>query len=70
MQGPELEEGDEEWEVEDILAKRRRNREDQYLVKWKGWPAEYNQWEPASHLQHAPALVRKYEKTARRTTSG
>ena len=47
LQGPELEEEAEEWEVEEVLAKRYRKGHKEYLVKWKGWPSEYNQWEPA-----------------------
>ena len=24
----------------------------EYLIKWKGWPAKYNTWEPMAHLQN------------------
>jgi hypothetical protein len=38
----------EEYEVECIVgervAGRGRNRGTQYLIKWKGWPVEHNEW--------------------------
>jgi hypothetical protein len=43
---PELIDGEEEYEVERIVASRRfgRGRKLQYLVKWKGYPDAENQW--------------------------
>src|SRR5258708_36669168 len=43
---PELEEGEEEYEVEKILDHRKfsRGRKLQYLIKWKGYPDLENQW--------------------------
>src|SRR5258707_2695401 len=43
---PELEEGEEEYEVEKILDhwKFGRGRKLQYLIKWKGYPDSENQW--------------------------
>jgi len=38
---PELED-DEEWEVEEIRDKQRIDSETRWLVKWLGWPSEYN----------------------------
>ena len=32
------------------------------LVKWAGWPSEYNSYEPASHLTNAPKLVADFEQ--------
>lgn len=40
---PEHEDQDEEWEVEDIRDKDVFEDEVWYLVKWKGWPSDYNQ---------------------------
>ena len=25
----------------------------QYLVKWRGWPVDYNTWEPEKYLKNA-----------------
>ena len=43
---PDLINGEEEYEVEEILDSRRhgRGRKVQYLVKWKGYPSSDNQW--------------------------
>ena len=41
---PELED-DEEWEVEEeIKGEQKFDGDPHFLVKWKGWPSEYNQW--------------------------
>jgi hypothetical protein len=36
-----------------------------YLVKWTGWPAEYNTWEPEVHLENAPKILKAYWKRRR-----
>jgi hypothetical protein len=43
---PDLVEGEEEYEVETVLASQRfgRGKKLQYLVKWKGYPDSDNQW--------------------------
>jgi hypothetical protein len=43
---PDLIDGEEEYEVERIVASRRfgRGRKLQYLIKWKGYPDAENQW--------------------------
>jgi len=33
-------EGEEEWEVEKILNKRKEQGKNKYLVRWKGFTAE------------------------------
>jgi hypothetical protein len=33
---------DNAYEVEEIKDLRRNGRQQQYLVKWKGWPENYN----------------------------
>jgi hypothetical protein len=58
---PETIDGDEEYEVEDILMHREtgRHRKLQYLVKWKGYPSSENSWVDSKDL-HAPEILRKY----------
>jgi hypothetical protein len=53
---PELIEGQEEWEVEQILDKRVHRRKEQYLIKWKGYSDAHNSWEPKENIR-APALI-------------
>src|SRR6266436_5170528 len=63
---PDLIEGEEEYEVERIIAHRafRRSKRLQYLIKWKGYPESDNSWEPADQV-HAPDLVKHYHSTAK-----
>jgi transposase InsO family protein len=58
--------GEEEYEVEKILSARGRKGAQQYLVKWKGYPENYDQWEPEENLQNAEELVREYWTSAKR----
>ena len=39
---PELEDNPDEYEVEEIREKRIIKGKIHYLVKWTGWPLEYN----------------------------
>jgi hypothetical protein len=58
---PETIDGEEEYEVEDILMHREtgRHRKLQYLVKWKGYPSSENSWVDSKDL-HAPEILRRY----------
>ena len=33
-----------------------------YLVKWEGWPTEYNQWIPEEDMGNARLAIQRYEK--------
>lgn len=63
----EREDGAEpEWIVEKILAWRLfRNRDLQYLVKWKGFPIEESTWEPISNLTGSQELIQEFEERSR-----
>jgi Chromo (CHRromatin Organisation MOdifier) domain len=62
---PELVDGEEEYEVEAILGSRRigpKNKTKlQYLLKWKGYSATHNTWEPAENVD-APELLTAFYK--------
>ena len=66
MQMPDLEDPQEEWEVEEIRDKRRIKDIMYYLVKWVGWPSEYNSYEPAFHLANAPDVMAAFERKLKR----
>lgn len=64
---PDLEEDPEEWEVEDIVSRRDAPAGPLYLVKWKGWPVEYNTWEPEEHLANASRILAGFKKQQRKS---
>jgi len=55
-------EGEEEWEVERIMNKRRVQGKDRYLVRWKGCTAEEDTWESRENLKNAMELVEEFER--------
>jgi hypothetical protein len=61
---PDLIDGEEEYEVEQICAHQRWgcHKTLQYLIKWKGYPESNNTWENADQV-HAPSLIRTYHRT-------
>ena len=56
---PDLIDGEEEYEIEEVLQSRRygRGRKVQYLVKWKGYPDSENQWVDWDDLHTDEALA-------------
>ena len=61
---PDLIDGEEEYEIEEILqsCKYGRRRKVQYLVKWKGYPDSENQWVDWDDLHADEALADFKEK--------
>ena len=60
---PEIIDGEEEYEVEEIINSCRtgRNKKLQYLVRWKGYPSSDDSWTDAKDV-HAPELVEAYQR--------
>lgn len=62
----QLEDEPNEWEVEEVIAHKDEGDDRFYLVKWAGWPVEYNTWEPDHHLSNAKGMVAKYLKVTKK----
>jgi hypothetical protein len=61
---PDLIDGEEEYEVEQICSHWRWGhcKTLQYLIKWKGYPESGNTWENADQI-HTPTLIKLYHQT-------
>jgi len=59
---PVIIEGEEEYEVEKILNKKKFRGKDWYLVQWKGYTAEEDMWEPRENLGNVENLVKEFKK--------
>jgi hypothetical protein len=66
MPMPDLEDDNNEWEVQEVRDVRTLDGELHYLVKWTGWPSEYDSWEPAEHLASAPKKIQEFERSKKR----
>ena len=40
------------YEVEEVLKKKGKGKNEQYFVKWLGYPSKFNSWIPASQLKN------------------
>jgi len=59
---PVIIKGEEEYEVEKILNKKKFREKDRHLVQWKGYTVEEDIWEPRENLGNAEDLVKEFEK--------
>ena len=51
---------EEEYEVEEVRKHRKRGRGTQYLVHWKGYGNEHDQWIAETGLSHAKQVIEDY----------
>ena len=61
MAMPDLKESQENWDVKEVWDKQQIKDVIHYLVKWAGWPSEYNFYELASHLVDALKAVASFK---------
>jgi len=49
--------------IVDVLRNPADINDVKYLIKWKGWPAKYNTWEPLRHLKNLQAEIEAFESS-------
>lgn len=54
-----------EYEVDRIVDDRVEDNEKQYLIRWKGFTAEDDTWEPVTNLD-CPEIIEGYEENKRK----
>merc|ERR1712039_35758 len=60
--GKKIKKAEAEYEVESVVSKRDTEKgEVEYLVKWKGWNASDNTWEPIENLESSQELIDEFE---------
>ena len=59
---PTLIDGEEEYEVDEILKYRLYRRQHQFLVSWKGYGREADEWIPLSNLDNSPDMVAAFKQ--------
>ncbi|QRW22117.1 Retrotransposable element Tf2 protein [Rhizoctonia solani] len=60
---PETIEGEEEYEVEQIIDSKKQCRKWFYIIKWKGYGPEDNSWEPEELLEHSHKEIQCFNKS-------
>jgi hypothetical protein len=63
---PDLEDDqDNEYEIEEVKDQTLMKGKVKYLVKWTGWPSEYNQWVDEEDMANAQGRIKEFEKKKR-----
>jgi len=57
---PDIINEEEEYEVEEIKKHQKKGWGTQYLIHWKGYGNEHNQWIAESGLPHAKEVIEDY----------
>jgi Chromo (CHRromatin Organisation MOdifier) domain len=59
---PDIEEGEEVYEVEQILKHRKHEQGYEYLIKWVGYLITKASWEPNSNFTGATDILQEYQE--------
>lgn len=59
---PEIQDGQQEYEVERVDDSRFRRGHLEYLIKWKGYPVGDSTWEPEGNLQNAQKALHEFHQ--------
>ena len=59
--------GDEHWEIEQIVDHRRKRNRLEYRVRWKGYQAEEDTWETVKTLANARDALKEYHNSLDQT---
>ncbi|KAF8750040.1 hypothetical protein RHS01_09707 [Rhizoctonia solani] len=59
---PETIEGEEEYEVEQIIDSKQQRGKWFYLIKWRGYGPEDNSWEPKELLEHSQEEIKRFNQ--------
>jgi Chromo (CHRromatin Organisation MOdifier) domain len=59
---PDIEEGEEVYQVEQILKHRKYGQGHEYLIKQVGYPITEASWEPKSNLTGATDILQEYQE--------
>ena len=62
MPMPDLDDDDQEYEVEEVKGEHKFDGQTHFLVKWKGWPSEYNEWVPEYDMGNAKKSIADYRR--------
>jgi Chromo (CHRromatin Organisation MOdifier) domain len=59
---PDIEEGEEVYEVEQILKHRKHGQGYEYLIKWVSYLITEASWEPKTNLAGATDILQEYQE--------
>jgi transposase InsO family protein len=59
---PTLIDSNFEYEVQEILDRRKYRNGTQYLVQWSGYPKEDATWEPAKNLKNCQEMINEFHR--------